>query len=221
MGRCIMAEAICLLGGTFDPVHHGHLIVARAVAEAKGFSRITLIPANNPPHKPPARAPADDRLEMLKLAIEGDTLFDVRDLELKRPGPSYTLDTLKALRQQWPAARLHWIIGADMLGEVSQWHRVEEVLELATLLVADRPVQAPRPAHPSLAETRVCRPVPGEFLHTPLIDISSTDIRARVHQGQSIRYLVPDAVARYIADRGLYRDADPPPRPQGDGSCPR
>jgi nicotinate-nucleotide adenylyltransferase len=206
-----MAEDICLFGGTFDPVHHGHLIVARAIAEAKGFLRVTLVPANNPPHKPPPQASAADRLAMLKLAIEADGLFDLCDLELNRSGPSYTLDTLKALRQRWGQATLHWVIGADMLGELRQWHRVEEVLELANLLVADRPAKAPRAAHPSLQETRVLRPVPGEFLHTPLIDISSSDIRARVREGKPIRYLVPQAVARYIAEHNLYRDAQPPP----------
>jgi nicotinate-nucleotide adenylyltransferase len=148
---------------------------------------------------------------MLRLAIEGDGLFDLCDLELHRSGPSYTLDTLKALRQRLGQATLHWVIGADMLGELRQWHRIEEVMELANLLVADRPAKEPRAAHPSVQETRVLRPMPGEFLHTPLIDISSSDIRARVREGRSIRYLVPEAVARYIADRGLYRDAPSPP----------
>jgi nicotinate-nucleotide adenylyltransferase len=209
----MMAQDICLFGGTFDPVHHGHLIVARAVAEAKGFARVTLVPANNPPHKPPPQASAADRIAMLKLAIEGDDLFDLCDLELDRPGPSYTLDTLMALRQRWGQATLHWVIGADMLGELGQWHRISEVLALANLLVADRPAHVPRAAHPSLRETVVLRPVPkvpGEVLHTPLVDISSSDIRRRVQQGQSIRYLVPPAVERYIAEHGLYRQAPPP-----------
>jgi len=204
-----MAQDMCLFGGTFDPVHHGHLIVARAVAEAKGFAHVTLVPANSPPHKPPPRAPAADRLAMLKLAVEGDDLFDLCDLELNRPGPSYTLDTLMALRQRWQQATLHWVIGADMLGELGQWHRISEVLKLAKLLVADRPAKAAPAPHPSLQETRVMRTVPGEFLHTPLIDISSSDIRRRVQQGQSIRYLVPSAVERYIAEHGLYRQTDP------------
>ncbi|MCJ7543136.1 MAG: nicotinate-nucleotide adenylyltransferase [Phycisphaerae bacterium] len=221
-----MAKDLCLFGGTFDPVHYGHLIIARAVAEAKGFSRVTLVPANNPPHKPPTRAPAADRLEMLKLAVEGDGLFEVCDLELHRQGPSYTLNTLQALRDKPAGARMHWLIGADSLAELPHWHRVEEVLDLARLLIAARPMEG-RSAEDALASLagklpeRHLRALRDAIVPTPLIDISSSDIRRRVHQGRSIRYLVPEPVARYIAERGLYRDADPPPENPGERPCPR
>lgn len=216
-----MASDICLFGGTFDPVHHGHLIIARAVAEAKGFSRVTLVPANSPPHKPPARASAADRLAMVKLAVEGDGLFEVCDLELHRRGPSYTLDTLQALRRKLSGARLHWLVGMDSLGDLPHWHRVEEVLELAHILIAARPMEGQRPqdALAALAgklPEHHLRHLRDAIVPTPLIDISSTDIRRRVHQGRPIRYLVPEPVAHYIAEHGLYRQPQTPPEIQGE-----
>ncbi len=211
MGKHIMAQDICLFGGTFDPVHHGHLIIARAVAEARGFARVTLIPTNNPPHKPPASASAADRLAMVNLAVEGDELFNVWDLEVKREGVSYTLDTLQALRQKLAGGNLHWLIGADTLAELPHWHRVEEVLDLAQVLIAARPMGPNQGVQQALAG--LAGQLPDRHLHrlreaivpAPLVDISSTDIRRRVHAGQSIRYLVPEPVARYIAEHGLYQ----------------
>jgi nicotinate-nucleotide adenylyltransferase len=212
-GNAIMASGVCLFGGTFDPVHHGHLIVARAVAEKLGFSRVVLIPANTPPHKPPACASAADRLAMVHLAVAGDELFEVSDLELDRPGPSYTLDTLQAIRPRVGAGeKLHWLIGLDSLADLPHWHHVGEVLELASILVAARPGNGG--AETALAglagklEDRHLHRLREGLVATPLIDISSTDIRRRVREGQSIRYLVPDAVARYIADHRLYRTTD-------------
>jgi len=210
-----MAEGMLLFGGTFDPVHNGHLIVARAAAEELGFARVTLIPANNPPHKPPACAPAADRLAMLGLAVQGDGLFDVCDLELRRSGPSYTLDTLKALRRQLGEVSLHWLIGADMLADLPDWHRADEVLSLVRIVVAARPAERGTVddvlagLSGRLGEQHIRRLREG-ILHMPLIDISSSDIRRRVAAGQSVRYLVPEGVARYVADHGLYRQADPP-----------
>ncbi|MFZ1988424.1 MAG: nicotinate (nicotinamide) nucleotide adenylyltransferase, partial [Alphaproteobacteria bacterium] len=164
--------------------------------------------------KPPACASAADRLAMVKLAVEGDELFDVCDLELKRQGPSYTLDTLQALQPRVGLGeKLHWLIGADSLADLPHWHRVGEVLELASILVATRPTNGG--AEAALAhlagklEDRHLRRLHEGLVATPLIDISSTDIRRRVRAGQSIRYLVPDAVARYIVEHRLYRDTDP------------
>lgn len=218
-----MAKDICLFGGTFDPVHHGHLIVARAVAEARGFERVTLIPANCPPHKAPARASAADRLAMLRLAVQGDGLFEVSDLELGRAGPSYTLDTLQAVRGKMGKANLHWLIGMDSLADLPHWHRVEEVLGLARIVIAGRPGPEGESVLEGLAGklavSHLARLRAG-VVPTPLIDISSTDIRRRVCEGKSVGYLVPEAVARYIAERGLYQEPDPP-KSQGDCSCPR
>ena len=205
-----MPERIVCFGGSFDPVHNGHLIVARAVAEARGFERITLVPAANPPHKPPTRASAADRLAMLRLAIEGEGLFDICQIELDRTGPSYTLDTLTFLRRsRGQDAEIHWIIGSDMLAELHRWHRAEELLRAARMVVVARP-----PWRDQLDDLFVqlrLRLPPDQVLglresvvDTPLIDISSTEIRHRAAAGMSVRYLVPEPVADYISRKGLY-----------------
>jgi nicotinate-nucleotide adenylyltransferase len=206
-----MADDLVLFGGTFDPVHHGHLIVARALAEQRGFARITFVPAARPPHKAAATASPADRLEMLRLAIAGEALFDTCDLELYRTGPSYTIDTLRELRRQHgPATRVRWVIGADMLEDLPKWRSARDVLDEAGLVVIARPpwdqrldeVFASLSGHISPQQIQSLR---DSLAPTPLIEISSTEIRHRVAAGQSIRYLVPEAVARYIEDRKLYR----------------
>jgi nicotinate-nucleotide adenylyltransferase len=209
-----MADELVLFGGTFDPVHHGHLIVARALAEQQGFERITFVPAACPPHKAAAGAPAPDRLEMLRLAIAGEKLFDICELELSRTGPSYTIDTLRELRRgHGPGARLHWVIGQDTLEELPKWRRAEEVLAEADLIVVARPpwdqrlddVFAFLSGHFSPPEVQSLRE---SVTPTPLIDISSTEIRRRSAAGQSVRYLVPEAVCRYIEEHRLYQCAN-------------
>lgn len=205
-----MTERILLFGGTFDPVHCGHLITARAVAEALDFPRAQLVPAAIPPHKAGTHASAADRLEMLKRATAGDELFEICTLELFRSGASYTYDTLVDLREQYgPAAELHWVVGADMLESLDTWHRAREVLALARIVVAARP-----PWHQRLTEIFLHlqgRIDPDQLMRlkdfmvaTPLVDISSTEIRRRVAAGRSIRYLVPDSVDSYIHEAGLY-----------------
>ena len=204
-----MPERIVLFGGTFDPVHHGHLIIARAVAEQCGFDRITLVPTASPPHKPVAGASAADRMEMLRLATEGDGLFEVSRMEIDRHGPSYTIDTLAALRRQGEQAELVLLMGADMLEDLPKWHRADEVVEQARIVVAARPPWQDR-MDATLARLRgrfsdeIVQRLRDSVVGTPLIDISSTAIRRRVSLGESILYLTPPSVVRYIADRGLY-----------------
>ena len=191
-------------------MHHGHLIVARSLVEQLSLERIVLVPAASPPHKSPAHARADDRLEMLRLATEGEGIFEICEDELQRSGPSYTLDTLCRLRQRHgPGAALHWVIGADMLPELPQWHRVTELLEIARLIVCLRPpwdrklpeiLEGLRQKLPAKAVDDLEQSV----VRTPLIDISSTDIRSRVGEGKSIRYLLPERVRRCIAEKGIY-----------------
>lgn len=198
------------MGGTFDPVHHGHLIVARCLAEQIGVGLVTLVPAAQPPHKHNATACVEDRLAMLRLAVAGDKQFDICELELHRQGPSYTFDTLTVLREQLGASvRLGWIIGADMVHDLPKWHKAGEVLDLAEIIIAARP-----PWQERLAETLTT--LKGFFKRqqidqlrdhavvTPLVDISSTMVRQRVAQGLSIRYLVPESVESYIAAHRRY-----------------
>jgi len=213
-----MSERIVLFGGTFDPIHHGHLIVARAVAEYFQFERVTFVPAYVPPHKTgggehePARlqASAAERLEMIRLAIEGDDLFDVTDVELTRRPPSYTFDTLSQLRRERGLdVRLYWIIGADMLGDLITWRRAEEVVDMATVITAARPPYSRRleatleQLRVRFTDEQVSRLAAG-VAPTPLIDIASTDIRRRVREGRSIRYLIPASVQVFIEEKRLY-----------------
>jgi len=206
-----MTGRMVLYGGTFDPVHYGHLITARAVAEARGYDKVVLLPSASPPHKASARAGAADRLEMLRLAVMGDEMFDVCDLEISRPGKSYTFDTLQVLREiHGPDVELHWIVGADMLADMPNWHRAAEVVDQARIVIALRP-----PWHEQIEQTLAdlaarlwavrTRKLADGIVRTPLIDISSSEIRRRIACGLPVRYFVCDAVADFIREKGLYR----------------
>ncbi|MGB2821861.1 MAG: nicotinate (nicotinamide) nucleotide adenylyltransferase [Phycisphaerae bacterium] len=205
-----MPDLIVLFGGAFDPVHNGHMIVARAVAEHCGYDRITLVPSAGPPHKDPARASGAHRLAMLRLAAEAEELFDVCDAELRRGGASYTFDTVTAFREQLsPDGQVHLVIGADMLADLPNWHRSQELVELVRIVVARRRPWQQRMEELLAASRRCFRPEVVERLAesvvpTPLIDISSTAIRRRVAEGRSIRFLVPECVREYIERHGLY-----------------
>jgi nicotinate-nucleotide adenylyltransferase len=189
-------------GGSFNPIHNGHLICARAAAEAAGFDRVLLIPNRQAPHKQGHSdvADADDRLAMCRSAIAGDTLFEVDDIELNRLGPSYTIDTARELqRRGWP--EVAWLIGADMARFLPHWH------ESTTLLAEVQFVLMARPgwSFDWLTMPAEYRHLERHVVQTPLIEISSTDIRERVSQGKDIAYLTPPAVADYIRQRELYR----------------
>lgn len=190
-------------GGSFNPIHLGHLICARAVAESAGFDRVVLIPTRQPPHKPPSpdlAAPAD-RLEMCRLAAgEQPDLFEVDDVELSRTGPSYTIDTVAALATRgW--GPIHWLIGADMLLYLPKWYHAPELLKQVQFVVMARPGFA----MDSSKLPAELRRLEKNLIPAPLIDISATDIRKRAAQGESIAYLTSPSVADYISQRGLYR----------------
>jgi nicotinate-nucleotide adenylyltransferase len=189
---------IGILGGSFDPVHFGHLIVAQEAAARLALDRVRLVVAGRQPFKREGHAaPAEDRLAMLCLAVAGDPCLIADDREIRRPGPSYTIDTLRELRREQPGGALCLLIGADAAGDFPQWHEAETIPSLATVVVLTRPGTTV-PDHPLIAQT----------LEVPAIDISATLVRARCRRGESIRYLVPDAVARYIAERRLYTAGD-------------
>ena len=194
----------CLcFGGSFNPIHHGHLIGARAVAEAAGFDQVILIPSALPPHKlgASAMAPAEHRLAMCRLAVEGDSMFEVDDLELTRKGPSYTIDTARHLRARgWQ--EVHWLIGADTVPLLPEWHEPDALLNEVSFVVMARPgheIQWEK-LPPALRTLR------SNVVSAPLIDIRATELRRRVAAGQSIRYLTPPPVCDYIAARRLYCD---------------
>ena len=182
-----------IFGGSFDPIHHGHLILARAALEELGLDRILFIPANLSPHKTETRpATAQDRLAILQLAIKDEPGFATCDIELHRPPPSYTVETLRELQGLHPEDEFTLLIGADNVAKFETWREPDEIRRLAKIAVLDRANHAAPHDWPVVRR---------------LVDISSTDIRARVAAGHSIRYLTPDPVCDYIAGQGLYRPA--------------
>lgn len=205
-----MSSDILLFGGTFDPVHCGHVEVARALAGVRGFGCVVFVPSATPPHKPAAVASAADRVAMLKLVCTDDALFEVTEVELARPGRNYTYDTVRALQDKYGgSARLHWLIGADMLAELYKWYRAAELVELVEFVIAIRPPWDTKmdEIFSTLAEhfpPDVIERLRAAVVDTPLVDVSSTEIRRRVAAGESIVGLVPDAVAGYIASHELY-----------------
>jgi nicotinate-nucleotide adenylyltransferase len=200
-------KRVGILGGTFNPVHLGHLLVAHAVAEALDLERVLLLPAARPPHKPRGLLAApDERLAMVRLSLAGDPLLDVSTLELDRGGTSYAVDTMRLFRAQNPDVAPCFIIGMDSLRELHSWHRVGELLELCTFATVDRP-GVDRPVDPT--ELRLPPPWPERLLAgiVPIRtwEVSSSEIRRRIAVGRSIRYLVSPAVEAFIRERGLYR----------------
>ena len=187
-----------LFGGSFDPIHHGHLIVGRAVAETLGLEELRFMPAGEQPFKQGRHvASASERAAMVALAVAGEVGLAVERCEVDRPGPSYTVDTLRALRSREPGQDFTLVVGADATRELDQWREAAALPALARIVAVARP-GAPRPA--SALVQRV--------VEVPAVDLSATQIRRRVAEGRSIRYLVPDAVAEFIAIHGLYRDGD-------------
>ena len=198
-----------LYGGSFDPIHLGHVRIARAVADGLGLQRVIFLPSSSPPHKQD-RVLVDPahRLAMVKLAIEGESDFEVSDFDLTRDGPTFTIDTIAHFRETFGAsAEIFWIIGADSLAELPSWHRASELVDACRIVTVGRAGTAPTDwvvLRKKLSERQVARLQAG-VVETPLIDLSSTDIRTRVRANQPIRALVAEPVATYIEQRGLYR----------------
>ncbi|MHC5112203.1 MAG: nicotinate-nucleotide adenylyltransferase [Planctomycetota bacterium] len=204
-----MAQRIGLLGGSFNPVHNGHLITARAAAEAGNLDRIVLLPSAHPPHKiVDTLSNADDRVAMLERATAGESFFEVSRFDVDREGPTYSIDTVAHFKSTLgDDVAVSWLIGADSLAELHTWHRVAELVALTTIFTMVRPGWEEIDWSPLTAAVGAdhVQSLRAGILRTPAIDISSTQIRHRVATSQSVRYLVPDAVATYIAERGLYR----------------
>jgi len=198
---------IGILGGSFNPPHCGHLLLAQSALEARALERVYFLPSNLPPHKQSGRlAPAADRLAMARLATADNPAFAVADDEIRRGGVSYAVETLRACRDRDPDAPPPvFIIGLDSLRELYLWRDVPSLLNLCDFL----PLERPGYDRPPLAADLRLPPPWGQRLLAAILpgrrcDISSSEIRQRVAEGRSIRYLVPEAVARYIAAHGLY-----------------
>jgi nicotinate-nucleotide adenylyltransferase len=194
-----------LYGGTFDPIHLGHLILAEQCREACGLDQVWLVVAGSPPHKPGGRTAVGHRLEMVRIAIAGHPAFVASDIEAKRPGPHYSVETLEAIRRDHPDDELFFLIGADSLADLPSWREPGRIAQLATIVVVNRPgiEEVERDRLPDLGPGS--RPL--EWVAIPPVGIASSDLRRRLAEGRSVRYMVPRGVEAYIEAHGLYRDA--------------
>jgi nicotinate-nucleotide adenylyltransferase len=192
-----------MLGGTFDPIHLGHLVIASYAADALGLDEVLFLPAQTPPHKRDRSVTnAAHRVAMVERAIAGDDRFRLSRLDLGTDTPSYTADLVERLADDEPDGDLYFLAGADSLRDFATWHEPDRIIRTARLAIAPRPGIE--------IDERMLNAVPNlrnrvALFQAPLMDISSTDLRRRVRAGHSIRYVVPDGVLRYIEDAGLYR----------------
>jgi nicotinate-nucleotide adenylyltransferase len=196
-----------LMGGMFDPIHFGHLRAAENARAALGLDQVTFVPAAVPPHRAVPAASAIDRYAMVALATANDPGFVPWDGEIRRGGPSYTVDTAEALLGENPGAALTLIVGADNLALLPQWKEPARLLALCTVAVVGRPARSGEGAAEDDPAAAAVRLDPARFVHVEgsHLPIASSALRERVRTGGSVRYLVPDAVAGYIEKRGLYR----------------
>jgi len=205
-------NSIGILGGTFDPIHYGHLRSAVDVAEQFNLTQIRLIPSARPPHREQPQASPEQRLSMLQLAVEGHELFEVDDRELHRDGASYTVDTLLSLRNEYPNSPLYLLVGTDAFVHIQSWHRWNELLDLAHIVVMQRsgevitmPEQLTQWYQQHLAidnEPQLAGSI--RLIVVTQLEISATDIRSKFTQGLNPQYLLPDEVIQFINKQSLY-----------------
>jgi nicotinate-nucleotide adenylyltransferase len=212
-GRPARRKRIGVLGGTFDPIHYGHLFSTEVAAAGACLDQVLLVPASQSPLKPGAAAAAHHRVAMARLAAAGNPLLWVDTIDVDRPPPSYTVDTVSLLQERYPDADLFLILGADALQDFMEWREPERLLDLCRLIVVARPgyrLEVPAPVVAALGP-RVQRI---QLQPMPLLEISSTDLRRRFGAGEPVRYLLPDAVEEYVRAHGLYGAA-----PRRPGAC--
>ncbi len=196
---------IGILGGTFNPIHLGHLLLAEQTRGVLGLEKVIFVPANLPPHKSQAPlAPAQQRYKMVALAVESHPGFEVSDLEIKRSGVSYSVETVAAFQSLFRLRNLYFIVGSDFLRELSGWKDLDKIAKICKFIVAQRPGY-PLPGIPPAKTISKRLSQKLREIHINALDISSTDIRRRIKTGQTIRYLVPESVRKYISSKGLYR----------------
>jgi nicotinate-nucleotide adenylyltransferase len=194
-----------IFGGTFNPPHIGHLILAETAADALGLDRVFFVPAADPPHKIGLpRASVEHRVQMVAIAIAGNDLFELSRVDVDRPGPQFAVDTLTIFQEQYPAAELHFLMGSDSLRDLLTWTRPRDLVRQCKLVVMSRPVVPPDYDNlfaeiPELEDRLIS-------ISSPEIQISSTNIVARIQNGQSVRYRIQDSIREYIAEHGLYQE---------------
>lgn len=186
-------KKVGILGGTFNPPHYGHLLIASEVQESLHLDKIWFMPNHEPPHKQkPESANDQNRLQMLKLAVSGNPGFQIQTIELEREGPSYTIDTMKLLNEKYRDHQFYFIIGADMIEYLPKWYKIDELVKLVQFVGVARPSYSRQTDYPV------------QYVDVPVIDISSSIIRERLHNGKSVKYLLPDNVIAYIKENHLY-----------------
>jgi nicotinate-nucleotide adenylyltransferase len=186
-------KKVGILGGTFDPPHYGHLLIANEVLSTLKLDEIWFMPNQEPPHKKKSESiKNEDRLQMLELAICGNPTFRVETIEFHRQGPSYTVDTMKMINDQYPGHQFFFIIGADMIEYLPKWHKIDELIHLVQFVGVERPEYSSQTDYPVL------------YVDVPALDVSSSLIRDRVKNGKTVRYLTPDPVIQYIEEQHLY-----------------
>ncbi len=206
----LMPKRVGVVGGTFDPIHYGHLVIAEEVRATLDLAEVVFIPAGHPPHKTGNHVTeARHRLAMLELALASNTYFSISHIEIERNGPSYTVDTLRTLHEQWDEnTQLYFIIGWDSLEDLHTWYRVTDILTLITRLVAvKRPGYEEEAEYKNILEQRL----PGIrerllVIPAPQLEISATDLRQRVAENRPIKYQTPEAVEAYIYENHLYNN---------------
>jgi nicotinate-nucleotide adenylyltransferase len=200
------SNKIVIMGGTFDPIHMGHLIAAERVREELGVDFLYFVPSSIPPHKHnPEMASAEDRYEMTRIAVSSNPFFKLSDIELKRLGQSYTIDTICEFKKEFgQASKIYFIIGTDNVGQVANWKEANKLKEVSEFIVVTRPGELEESIKSDLEKARL-QGYEMTVLQVPLIELSSTEIRDRVKRGLSIKYLVPEEVREYIDCMGLYR----------------
>ncbi len=196
-------ERVGILGGTFDPPHIGHLVLAEYALDALDLSCVLFVPAADPPHKYPVRVGIEHRLPMLECAIAGNDKFAVSRVDVDRPGPHYSVDTIRILQKQQPETDFYFVMGGDSLHNLPGWYHPQELIALCKLVVMGRPGAEVAPELkasllPGLSERVV-------VIESPMLGFSSTEVADRLEAGKSVRYLVPDAVLAYIQENGLYQ----------------
>jgi nicotinate-nucleotide adenylyltransferase len=192
-------KRIGVLGGTFDPIHMGHLVLAEQVKERLKLDGIIFIPCFRSPHKTRQKlSPAKDRLHMIRLALQGNPSFSVSEIELKRKGVSYTIDTLRELRKLHPGSETYFLTGSDVVNELNTWKDPEEIFRLVRMVIAIRPGFDQINRENRFVKKSIVVKITG-------LDISSSELRKRVKRGESIKYLVPVKVEQYIRKKRLYR----------------
>ncbi len=194
----IQPRKIGVLGGTFDPIHIGHLVLAEQTREKFQLKQVIFIPSASPPHKTEQELSlADHRFEMTKLALEGNHHFFVSDIELKRKGLSYTIETLRKLKELYEDSEIYFLTGSDVLDEITTWKDPEGIYRLAKIVIAVRPGFDKFDPEDHFAKKSIIATITG-------VDVSSTQIREKVRKGESIKYLVPSKVEKYIKKNNLY-----------------